>query len=171
MVETQPIDVVGDAGVLAALRECCADIPRRNLEIVTGGLTVELRVEVESLFLDDLLHVGEKVGFDGLSIGRNGGSCGRLLHNLDRFCLLLLLLIPLPIFRCLGNLFDKGAVLLIDNAALVDDVGGEEQGHDGNDGEVGTHDAEVFRPRLVPLYLALLLGGVEAGGVEGGLAL
>jgi hypothetical protein len=81
------------------------------------------------------------------------------------------LLIPLPIFRCLGNLLDEGAVLLIDDAALVDDVGGKEQGQYGNDGDASANDAEVFRHRLVPIYLALLLGSMEAGSVEVGLAL
>ena len=78
---------------------------------------------------------------------------------------------PLPIFRCLGNLLDEGAVLLVDDAALVDDVGGEEHGQHGNDGDTGIHDAEIFCCCLVPLYLALLLGGMEAGGVEVCLAL
>ena len=54
MIETQPVDEVGDIGVLTALREGRADIPRRNLEIVAGSLTVKLRVEVELLILDDL---------------------------------------------------------------------------------------------------------------------
>ena len=54
MVETQLVDVVGNAGVLAALAKNRTDIPRRNLEIGAGGLTVEMRVEVELLLLDDV---------------------------------------------------------------------------------------------------------------------
>ena len=56
---------------------------------------------------------------------------------------LLGLFINFPIFRCLGDLLDEGAVLLIDDAALVDDVCGEEQGQHGHGGDVGPHDAEI----------------------------
>ena len=77
----------------------------------------------------------------------------------------------LPILRCLGNLIDEGAVLLIDDAALVDDVGSKQQSQHGNDGDAGAHDAEIAGGGLVAIYLALLLGGMETGGIEVGLAL
>lgn len=156
MVEAQPIDEIGDVSVLAVLREDRADIPRRNLEIVAGGLTVEVWLEVEVLLLDDL----ENTLLLPL-LARVGSSW---FFRLSAFR-------PPSIFRCLGNLLGEGAVLLIDDAALLDDVGSEEQGQHGNDGDTGTHDAEIAGGRLVPLYFALLLGGVETGGVEVRLAL
>ena len=57
MVETQLVDVVGDAGMLAALGKGRADALLRQAETVDGSLAVELRVEVETLGLDG---VGKK---------------------------------------------------------------------------------------------------------------
>ena len=55
ILQTAVVDEIGDSGKLAALREGCADALLRQVEVVDGGLTVELRVEIKSLTDNDIL--------------------------------------------------------------------------------------------------------------------
>ena len=55
ILQAAVVDEVGDGGELAALSEGGTDALLRQVEVVDGGLTVELRVEIKSLTDNDIL--------------------------------------------------------------------------------------------------------------------